>query len=545
MASDKSPDMNNQNAAQSDTHARADIGVSSAAQGRVAGFNDPLKNLSVAQAQAALDPHLHLRMKDPYLGFVAPQSGLGKELGKIGAEFQEYRQNTIEALPRAMVNNSSNLIGVTQLVGEVMMFKAGGSKLYEGLKTAKDGKHSIDIFSGHFQDWLAESKHFKNLAFANNKGVGAHIVRFANPVLEPLHNILQNVKGSAGGNFNFKSLLRPQFYKESFQSLTNLGKATEVERARMGLDQFGKQRKIVNRWQNRATFAGMLAMTIAATMPDDKDSPEEVEKLTEMQVKSPAKYAAYRAATALNPLQWWDNKRAFTGFMMTLCGMSTFLAGFRNVGGNNAYFWNKAHGINGLITGAAGAQLFLAPTADQGWSRFGSTLWARMVFLPNSISKRYAKGDKDAHFYSAGQAAFQTANAEAFLFGGAEKLKDGTVVDHQVIRERAKAEAKREKLMERLEKRAQKEHVNVETLAANDTEFQAMAAQEAKKSTGDAALDQALIDGDRTRITHREQSTQKAEAHSANDTQKKPEKIVQADQLEHSAVASKNTAAAV
>lgn len=374
--------------------------------------------------------------QEPYLTFIAPQSWLGKEVARIGHEFSGYRKQAIHTLPAIAVNHGSNIVGATQLVGEALMFKASGNMLYQGEKFGSKGAKATDYFHGSFQKWLEQKS--PHLAHRNSNTLGAKTLKYATPVIEPIYNIVNDAV-TRGLTFRLKDLSKPGFYKESFKSLFDLKKATELDRAS------SPGGKLINRWQTRATFLGMLAMTVAALMPDDKDNPEEVKKLSEMATLNPTQYTLHRIATAINPLEWFHNKRAFTGLMMTICGMCTFVAGFRNVSklnGREEYFWNKAHGINGIITGAAGSQLIMAPTAEQGWSRFGSILWGRMAFLPSSIGARYAKKDPHANFYSAGQASFQTANITSFLIAGAEKLPDGTVIDHKEISEKAKRHAK-------------------------------------------------------------------------------------------------------
>lgn len=388
---------------------------------------------------------------EPILGFIAPYSALGKELTKIGHEFDSYRDSTVHALPGFIVNHSSNIIGTTHLTGEALMFKASGNQLYQGSKIGKDGSKTTDYFHGAFQQWL-ENKH-PSLSAAKGTGLTPRLLRGANPLIEPIHNILQNAVATAGFEFKAADLLKPKFYKETAESFVDLEKATEIDRALLAPGQ-----KLVNRWQTRATFLGMLGMTVSTLLPDDKDSPEEVKKRTELATLHPVQYIGHRIATAINPLTWWDNKRAFIGFMMTLCGVSTFLAGFRNVSGENKYFRNSAHGYGGIITAIAGSQLIMSPSSDQGWARWGSIMWLRMGFLPKSISKRYEKLDPNANFYSLGQAALQTSNFESFMFGGAEKLADGTIIDHKTISLETKQKAREEKEKRHIEKVEAKHH---------------------------------------------------------------------------------------
>lgn len=389
------------------------------------------------------------KLPEPILGFVAPNSWVGKELSAIGTEFLEYRKNTISALPRPIVNNNSNFLGATELVAEVFMFKSSGLQLYSHQKSYGKGRILPDFFSGSFQEWL-ETKH-AGLSYTKGSGVTSKILKGLNPIIEPVYNIARTVAGTGSVNFNPKDLVSPKFYKESVQGLFNIEKATEIDRARFP----GK--KLVNRWQTRSTTLGLIGMSVATFMPDDKDSPEDVKKYTEMAATNPVGYVITKLGLALNPLQWWENKRSFVGLMKTLGGTATLFSGFRNVDGNNAYFRNGAHAINGAITAAAGSQLFWGVDGEQAWGRYGTVMAGRMFLLPKSIKRRYAKGDPARHFYGAGQATFQIGNLDSFLIGGAEKLEDGTIIDHKAEREKAKEIAKAAKEAKHSEKIAKKE----------------------------------------------------------------------------------------
>ncbi len=412
-------------------------GAASAALEKTA---DSTKENAAPAAHASKPDHTSEKeRRDPYLGFIDPRSWLGKECGLLARDFQHMRTSAIHTLPGFIVNRGSNLVGFTQLVGEFFMFSASGVSLFAGKKT-QNGKQVTDYFHGSFQQWL-EKKH-PTLSAAKGSGVLPTALRAANPVIEPLYNVTNDIASKGGFNFSAKNLTSAKHWKDSIHALFDFEKASTLDRA---LNPSGK---LINRWQTRGTFLGMLGMGVATIMPDDKDKDEDVRKLSEMATLHPGQYLLHRLKTAINPLEWYDNKRAFTGLMISAVGLCIFLAGFRNVGGDNKYFWNKAHGINGLITATAGSQLILSPTAEQGWSNFGSVMWARVLFMYSSIKRRYDKIDPGRHYYSAGQATFQTGNTMAFLIGGAEVLPDGTVIDHKKTSEEAKklARAKKEEI---------------------------------------------------------------------------------------------------
>lgn len=380
------------------------------------------------QEQTSVKPELdeddlvHEKLR-PTLGNILKHEG---EL--IDRELKGYRNRTIRFLPSFMVNNSSNAIAGTQLVAEVMMFKANNMDLVK-----------------------KEHRSFKTAW------------RF---LTDPPVNIWKSVSQGAGLNFKFSDLTRPSYYKDTAKGLFDLKHASEIDSAGGA--------KLINRWQARSSFMGLTTMLITALVPDSKDNPEEVEKNAVLMQTNPLAYAgkrAYEAVTfpitvvevlakkvaTLGKYQPADgmgaHKRQFTGLGLLITGIFSFLSGFRNVGmvhptlgkeavGNLKYVRNTAHSIGGMITAAAGAQLMMALDNDSGWSRFGATQWLRMIFLPKSISNRYENHDPKANWYVAGQVGMQTANTLSYFIGGAEKLEDGTVVDHTEMRDAARRKAR-------------------------------------------------------------------------------------------------------
>jgi hypothetical protein len=359
------------------------------------------------------------------------------ELETYKKPFKDWRHSTIVALPAFMVNSSSNIIGATQLIGEGLMLKANGTDFYPAMSAAT--RANID------GNALKKAWYYVSTPI---KSVGDSVFK----------------KAPGAPKFNPKNLLSWDHWKDSGYALFNMEKATEI-------DSLGGKAMLINRWQARSTFAGLAGMTIAALMPDVKDKEEDIEKRVELLHRNPFGYAAKTIGEAL----WFPvgsvlslarkavtfgqdsgdedvgkYKRQFTGLSLTIAGVCSFLAGFRNVSGQKLgqqnYRWNWAHSVGGFITGIAGSQLLLAVSSDTGWERFGATQWLRMAFLPKSIGNRYTpdkngKLDAGRHYYFGGQAFLQGANTESFLFGGAQKLPDGTIIDNSQIREEAKEKA--------------------------------------------------------------------------------------------------------
>ncbi|MFO0109877.1 MAG: hypothetical protein ACK52W_05005 [Alphaproteobacteria bacterium] len=226
---------------------------------------------------------------------------------------------------------------------------------------------------------------------------------------------------------------------DSIKSFFDLDHATKLEKKMHG-------DRLINRWQARSVLSGLSTMTLMSLLPDTKDTQEEIDEAVKLQQQSKLRYAASCLGKAVNPFQWYDNKRYLAGLGLTLAGVCSLFAGFRNVGrlvkgGEEIYVSNWAHSVGGAITMAAGSQLLFATDNRQGWARWGSTMWARMIFLPKSIMNRYQRNDPHANWYSAGQFGLQSSNVLSFLIGGAEKRSDGIVVDQNAMVREAKEKA--------------------------------------------------------------------------------------------------------
>jgi len=348
---------------------------------------------------------------------------------------ERMRNGAIHALPRNVVNHSSNVIAGMQLVGETMMFKANGTKLVP--------------------------EQYKGVWWRN--------------IVEPPKSIAKSVFG--------KEAMKASDFTEVFTKNYYSNDPAKLREASLR-DSMHGELKLINRWQARSTFAGLAGMCLAALFPDVKDTPEELQKRTEMRHNNPALYVAQNIGHAL----WFPvgtviemgqrgiakvtghkapesevgkYKRQFTGLSITVAGICSFLSGFRNVKGDS-YAVNSAHSVGGIITALAGSQLLTAVGSDQGWERFGSIQWLRMAFLPKSIGNRYtpnAQGqlENGRHWYLGGQIALQSTNTMSYLIGGAHKREDGSIVDHKAERLKAKERAISDKA-ERKQQKASKGH---------------------------------------------------------------------------------------
>ncbi|MES2983934.1 MAG: hypothetical protein V4735_01955 [Pseudomonadota bacterium] len=353
-----------------------------------------------------------------------PLSNLIHSVRDVG---RRGRKRAIEAVPDWGANRSSQLVAFMQVAGEFSMFKANNTLLLPNDRPLK----AIDY------------------------------------LVEPPKRIFKSVFENAAFNLKPKDLLTPKFYKDTVKSFTNLDVATK-------LDSVGGKR-LVNRWQARSTFFGLVSMTVAMLLPDSKDKEADLERRTVMWHTQPLRYigttlteavtfpvaapvAAVRKLFGAKHDDGMDEiskyRRQFTGLGMFVTGVCSFLSGFRNIGmqdkalgqaaSNLKYVKNTAHSMGGLITATAATNLLFSVGSDQGWERWGGIQWLRMIFLPKSISSRYEKNDPQAHYYTGGQGLFQLSNTISYFIGGAEK-KDGVVIDHQEARAEAALKGKEAK----------------------------------------------------------------------------------------------------
>lgn len=368
----------------------------------------------------------------PYTKLEVP-SILGEFAYDVRALHRVARPFVIRSLPDVVVNNSSNFIGAQQLVAELLMFKSSGLNL---ISEQNRGKYFL-------YPW------------------------------EAAKNIVGGVFKKSAYQGNLGDLTKFSTYKEMFGHFNDLEAATLAD-SKLGAI------KISNRWSARSGFSGICAMTVAALLPDDKDSPEEVEKMTDMALNKPLSYIGLRLGQALTPWSWWDHKRQFSGLAMTTTGLFSVLSGFRQVEGDfsavskldparalsvgnyrisQRYVRNGWQMAGGAITAIAGLQLLLELDGEKAWTNFGNTQLLRLTTLPGSIGTRFANNEQGAKWYLGAQAVLQTKNVTASLIGGAEKLPDGTIRDKQQVRQEALKKAKEHKLAQ----------LNPETLQSSPT----------------------------------------------------------------------------
>lgn len=342
----------------------------------------------------------------------------------FGQKWNEARQYLIHHLPRGILNNSSNLVGAMQLVAEMFMFKSSGN----------------------------------NLISDGNEGKLLHYL------IDPPRNIV---------NGSFQRSKIQGNWKNTFRPTTAWKNLNDFKGAALR-DSVNNTMKLTNRWSARAGFAGMTSMALSTFLPEHSETEQETLEMVDMAHDHPGKYVAHRFHQALNPWEVLKNKRPLVGLGMTLAGVFSVLSGFRQIEGKfephavtgvnmldpQKYRSNGWQMIGGLITMAAGSQLFLAVNNEQGWRSFGTTQLLRFATLPGSIGSRYEKNpltgqrEQGAGWYFGAQSILAVKNTIASLIGGVQVDKDGHLIDHALMRKQAVAIEKEE----RREEQAQKHH---------------------------------------------------------------------------------------
>lgn len=326
--------------------------------------------------------------------------------------FATARRNSVSALPAVLVNNSSNFLGFTHVLTEVMMFKASlkGGVLVE--KATGPIDYTIQAFKRVYSESLQGSQIKSGGFFESIKG-------------KPLR-----------GTIDF---------------ITDTKAATEREVAL----QKGVARdavKLGNPWQTRSTLAGLVVWTLSALIPDKKESDTEVENMVVLANTNKPAYVVERLRQAVWVPEWPAHKRQMIGLGIMFSGICSTFGAWRNhikvPGVGSVYDLNKGYLATGLITLTSSLPLLFASDDQRGFGGFGSIMLGRLAFLPSSISKKIRGGEKGASWYIGATTSFQAENMAQALIGGAEKLPDGTIIDHNELREHAKKkaqEAKQEK----------------------------------------------------------------------------------------------------
>lgn len=344
-------------------------------------------NVPTAQESPPPPPPIYIPLTS-----IAMPGVVSDRLHRFGEFAHGLRAKAQEQAPDVVLNHSSNLIGAAELAAEAMVFKSNGS----------------------------------DLVSPQNRGKPLHYL------IDPPRNILNSLSSNAKFDMTPGDLLKPSFYRRTFEAFTDLEAASTYDLAH--------QPKLINRWQARSTFTGIAAMSLVTLLPNPKDDAQETGDMARLSQDAPLQYGATRLKQALYVPGWGEHKTQMAGLLKMLGGGCAFLSGYRNISfknGQQRYFINRAHSLGGLITGAAGLQLMLGLDNEHAWRNYGSTLLLRLGFVPKSIYNRYKNHDPNANWYSGSVATFQGKSVMAFLIGGAERDEEGRIIDKSAIRERA------------------------------------------------------------------------------------------------------------
>jgi hypothetical protein len=185
-------------------------------------------------------------------------------LERIKDSLEQTRQNVLEKSPAFVVNNSTNIIGVMDIAGEMMVLKAAGVNLVSPQHRGKPLYYLID----------------------------------------PPANLYKSVAMRASFGGQWSDLLKPSFYRESIQDLLDLNKASTKDL---------KRGRLINRWQARGMLFSLAGMTANAVVPQKPEDPEDTLQMGQLYRDNPVHYVATRIGQGLWPLGWGNHKTQFAG----------------------------------------------------------------------------------------------------------------------------------------------------------------------------------------------------------------------------------------
>ena len=351
-----------------------------------------------------------------------------KDLRTSASHFlTNLRHHAIGGTPRFIVNNSSNVFGATHVATEVLMFKAG---LKEGERLVQNPEKPIN--------WI----------------------------VQPVKRIAEDiVTKSKSRDYSFGQLFEGNVFKNINRYVRDTNDATSREvKRQIESGEFKKGIKLGNSWQTRTTFAGLAVWILSTVLPERKDSDEEVERMATMRTLHPVQYVGERLKQAVWVPDWTSHKRQMIGLGYLVIGVCSMLGSWRQrrdidlkkdvelisqFAGQidkellpKVYTFNPAYFFTSVLSFIGSIPLLFALDESKAYSLFGSTMMLRIPLLFKSIGQKYHDNDPGKHSYTISSVSFQLENAGQALVGGATKLKDGTIVDHEEEKLRAIAEAK-------------------------------------------------------------------------------------------------------
>ncbi len=314
----------------------------------------------------------------------------------------KLRYRVIHAAPMAVANSSVFINSAIRIAAEIMMFKASGLKFFE-----------------------------------NRRG-GDKV----NYLIDPPHNL--------------------------FRTVTGIGK---------------KYDPLANRWSTRSTASGFSSYILGSIIPEtkikeklqkDADGSTECVKLYSLSLPadcaefdgSPVAYVGqklFKAVQLGNP----DTVREQMGLGVTSAGIFSVIAGLNNISKGpklstyksgalkgqeyiklasgleyverlvrwskniprGGKFINWSQSLGALFTTGAGLSLLFEPEDREGWKKFGAVEMASLPIVLLSCYNKHQGNDLAMEYFS-GKMLFQLGAVYSYLFGGVEKLQDGTILDN-------------------------------------------------------------------------------------------------------------------
>lgn len=367
----------------------------------------PVREPALVEAETVVDQAEQASKK--------PEGILARELSRFRNEVSGWRKAAITAMPGFLVNYSSNILGASHIATEVAMFKASNAK-NDSFKLVKDRSNPLSYIK--------------------------------DPLVQTMEGTLAGAKFHTKTRDVFLADPKKTWVGNAVDYLTNIDKANAREYARAEAAGVNKATAAIhaNRWQTRSTLAGIIVWTLSTFIPDKKEDPAEVERMAELQQRSPLGYVAERLRQAVWIPEWPQHKRQMIGLGVMASGLCSFLGAWRVrkqvVPNVYSYMRDNSYLMTSLFTFGSAASLTFSLDDERGFSRFGMGMMGRLLFLPKSISNRYANNDPGKNWYAGATASFQLENMAQSLIGGAEKNPDGTIIDHAAVRQDAKLKAK-------------------------------------------------------------------------------------------------------
>lgn len=357
---------------------------------------EPVKNPeALAEAHAIVDKAEQDSKK--------PEGLIAREISRFHNEVSGWRRAAITAMPGFLVNYSSNILGAMHIGTEIVMLKASAAKSDKPLISDKS--------------------------------------KPLNYVVEPLKGLWVDTYHSSKPQTDIKS-----FFKGN--PVTNFKNYLDSDKATLAEDPLAQKngfKPYANRWQMRSTLFGVIVWTLSTIIPDRKEDPAEVDRMAELQQRSPLGYIGERLRQAVWIPEWPEHKRQMIGLGVMASGVSSILGSWRQrklVAGTPVYTFDKSYLMQSFFTFASATALLFSLDDERGYSRFGMGMIGRLAFLPKTISNKLERNEPGTNWYMLGTVGFQAENMAQGLIGGAEKNPDGTIIDHASIRQEAKLKAK-------------------------------------------------------------------------------------------------------